>query len=263
MKRIHITGSPRSGTTLMLEMMATGFKLDVVGKKEISALADLPRPRPGAIACTKNPSEWVLISELLACDPERWFVFMVRDPRDVVVSVHRMRPDIYWTNLRLWNLSWDAIRNCRDHERLLLIRYEDLVRVPDEVQATIFARMPFLKQKLPFSQFHQHSKPSPQSRQAMHGVRPVSDSSIGVWRQHKARLAGQLELHGTVTDVLVDLGYERDGGWLDELEGVTPDISPGHWPDFVPDGQRQISLKSIEESLRQYKRNHGLTGGAV
>ena len=181
MKRIHITGSPRSGTTLMLEMMATGFRLDVIGKKEISVLADLPVPHPNAIACTKKPHEWSIIPGLLACDPDLWFIFMVRDPRDVIASVHRMCPDIYWTNLRLWNHAWDAIRNCREHERLLVIRYEDLVRKPDKVQEKISGRMPFLKQKLPFSQFHQHTKPSPQSRQAMHGVRPVSDSSVGVW----------------------------------------------------------------------------------
>lgn len=243
----------------MLEMMATGFKLDVIGKTEISVLADLPVPYPGAIACTKKPTEWGIIPELLTCDPDLWFIFMVRDPRDVIVSVHRMQPDIYWTNLRLWNLAWDAIKNCRNHERLLVIRYEDLVRNPDGVQGKISVRLPFLEQKLPFSQFHQHSKPSPQSRQAMHGMRPVSDSSVGVWRQHKPRLAGQLSLHGPIADVLIELGYESDHSWHAELEGVTPDTSPGRWPDFVSDEQRQVILQKLEESLHEYRHKRGLT----
>jgi len=260
MKRIHITGSPRSGTTLMLEMMSACFRLDVVGKKEISVLADLPEPRPDAIACTKNPGELGIVPELLDLDPDQWFIFMVRDPRDVIVSIHRMRPDIYWTNLRLWNFSWDAIRSCRDHERLIIIRYEDLVRAPDMVQDAISRRIPFLKKRLPFSQYHHHSRPSPQSRQAMHGVRPVNDSSIGTWRRHKARVAGQLSLHGPVTDVLIELGYEKDDSWLGQLEGVTPDISPGRWPDFIPDEERQEYRQRLEESLCEYRRKRGLTG---
>ena len=258
MKRIHITGPPRSGTTLMLELMVTCFKIDVYSKKEISVLVPLPSVKPNTTICTKNPNEWSIVPDLLLCDPDQWFIFMVRDPRDVVVSRHKLKRDIYWANLRQWNSSWRSIRKFRDHERLLIIFYEDLVRHPDEIQSRIVQRIPFLQFKILFSQFHLYAKPSRQSAEAMNSIRPISESSIGRWRNHKARLAGQLKLHGPITDVLIELGYEKDAGWLKELDGISPDTSPGFWQDFIPEKKRQELLQKLDHSLVEYKRRRGL-----
>ena len=128
MKRIHITGSPRSGTTLMLEMMITGYKIDSYCREETSVLSVPGSVARGNIICTKNPNEWRIIPGLISADPNQWFVFMIRDPRDVIVSKHKFRPEQYWTNLGLWQRSWSAIRDCLSHERLVQVRYEDLVR---------------------------------------------------------------------------------------------------------------------------------------
>ena len=127
--------------------------------------------------------------------PQALVIFMVRDPRDMVVSIHQLRPDIYWANLRQCLESWNSIKSCVGHQRLVLVRYEDIVRAPDEIQRKITNRMPFLKSNLQFSSFHMHSTPSLQSLQAMSGVRPISDASIGRLRSYKERLAGQIRLH--------------------------------------------------------------------
>ena len=65
----------------------------------------------------------------------------------------------------------------------------------------------------------------------MGGLRPVTPDRIGNWRRHKPRLLAQIELHGSIQEDLERLGYESDGGWTQELEGVIPENGESHWPE--------------------------------
>jgi len=134
MKRVHIIGPPRSGTTLMLELMTTCFQFSHFAKKEISLLEPLQGlPSQGSL-CTKNPQDHHLVSSILPVDENQWFISMVRDPRDIVVSRHGLRPDVYWANLRQWRGWLDNVSSFRRHPRLIEVRYEELVLRPDMVQ---------------------------------------------------------------------------------------------------------------------------------
>ena len=234
MKRVHIIGAPRSGTTLMLELMSNGFRFTAISKREVSLL-EYPHGFPeDSTVCTKNPQDHRLVSTLIDRDEQQWFISMVRDPRDIVCSRHGFHPEVYWANLRQWRAWLDNTRPYRTHPRMIEIRYEDLVRSPDEVQQEIAARLPFLPVRNAFSEFHKFAKPSDQSLNAMGDVRPVSDASVGRWKSNLARLAGQLQVHGSVSAELIEFGYETDEKWLGLLEGIEPDTSPGHWPEFIP-----------------------------
>lgn len=237
----------------MLELMVTGFRIDAYCPEEVSVLA-LPQHRANVL-CTKFPGETHLVAPLLDADPQQSFLFMLRDPRDVIVSRHGRAPERYWANLGQWRRAWNEVRPRSHHERLMVVRYEALVRAPDAVQTEIAARLPFLESKAPFSHYHLHSRPSAQSLQAMRSVRPVAGDSVGAWRRNKSRVAGQLRIHGAISQELIDLGYEPDDRWLAELEGVEPDLSPGFWPEqpsaeFAARRRRQLS-----EELPRYLSN--------
>ena len=93
-QRVHIVGAPRSGTTLLLELMTTGFRFSHCGKEEVSLL-NTPKVLPSnGMLCTKNPQDWALMRYILPVDPDQYFITTVRDPRDVVVSKHGLRPDV-------------------------------------------------------------------------------------------------------------------------------------------------------------------------
>jgi hypothetical protein len=156
---------------------------------------------------------------------------MTRDPRDVVVSRHRQEPGKYWTNLRLWRESHLAAAKASDHPRFLTVRYEDLVADPERVQDWLMSKMPFLKRRANFSDFHRTARPSEKSLEALGEVRPISNDRVGAWRQHKPRLAAQILLHGPITKELIALGYEPDDAWLRELEGVAPVNQVSRWPE--------------------------------
>jgi hypothetical protein len=89
--------------------------------------------------------------------------------------------------------------------------------------------MPFLIKHAAFSSYDEYSSPSKDSIDALGELRAVSSSSIGSWRQHLPRVAGQLQLHGSITADLIKHGYEQDDTWKKELNGIKPDLSPGHW----------------------------------
>lgn len=244
MNRIHIVGvASRTGTTLMAELMHTCFAVDGYCEHELSIFR---RPVPPVeLLVTKRPTESEWIIPVLEHDPNLWVICMMRDPRDVVVSKHGKRPDIYWTNLRLWKQAVDsALRESERNARYILIRYEDLVLKPDETQEYLEKRIPFLKRKVVFSRYHEIARPSKDSVDAMRGIRPISSKSIGSWHHHKPRLKAQLELHGSIDRYLTILGYETDTTWKDEMEGVTAENIGTFKPEF--------DTSTFWERLRKY-----------
>jgi hypothetical protein len=152
----------------------------------------------------------------------------MRDPRDVIVSRHGKDQTRYWTSLRVWKQRVPLVRALQGHERFLLVRYEDLVTDPDGVERRIRDRMPFLASVRPFSAFASVATPSARALEALGPVRPFDTDSIGSWRNHLPRVAGQLAQHGPITEELVAFGYERDGTWVSTLDGVVPDLSRSH-----------------------------------
>jgi hypothetical protein len=180
---------------------------------------------------TKKPVDIHIVGPRLSIDRNLHVVAMVRDPRDIVVSVHGQDRSRYWAPLRYWKSRLAVLRRLSRHKRCVVIRYEDLVREPDKVQERLQARMPFLKQRSAFSAFHTSAAPSRKSLDALGPLRAVNSASIGNWRNHLPRLKGQLSQHGSITADLIEFGYERDDAWLSVLDGVEPDLAPSHWPE--------------------------------
>ena len=241
--RIHIGGPPRSGTTLMLTLIATCFKVDGAVRNETHLWRTVPKGE--AIVCTKYPGDETLAPLVLGWDSKLWWLYLMRDPRDVVVSIHGGAPDQYWSNLRAWRESVEAARKVLSHPRFVVVRYEDLAKDPDDVQNKLVARMPFLEKTLPFSRYHEAANLDRFAEAAMRGLRPITGETVGAWREHKPRLAAQLAQHGDIADLLIAFGYERDREWLKELSGVEPEATQSRVPDRVPFG------KALRRRLRR------------
>ncbi len=224
--RIHIVGAPRSGTTLLAELMVSAFRFDAYAPHEMSIFK---RPdRAVDVFCSKNPQDVLYVRPLLAIDRGLWVIYVLRDPRDAIVSRHDKAPDLYWSNLRIWKKYHRAALRIMQHPRCVVVRYEDLVRDPDHVQAELIARLPFLQRLHAFSDYHRIVRPSDGSLKALRGVRPIDGGNVGAWRAHKPRVAAQLQLHGPIGDELVALGYEADARWLLELADATPDTQASY-----------------------------------
>ena len=218
--RIHITGAARSGTTLMLALMMTCFDIDGAVTQECRLWRAPVRGR--RVVLTKQPRDEAFAIRLARVDPRLHAIYMLRDPREVVVSIHGSAPDQYWSDLPAWRRSVAAARPWVQHPRVHVVRYDELVRDPDRVQQRLAAAMPFLKILRPFSRFHEAAAlEHEQWRVAMRSIRPPSPEALGSWRQQLPRLKAQLAAHGDSSEELIALGFERDRKWLSLLDDVT------------------------------------------
>ncbi|MCX6234878.1 MAG: sulfotransferase [Bacteroidetes bacterium] len=230
MIRIHVVGcGPLTGTTLITKMMIACFDIDLCTSHENSIY--VYPPRLANIFLTKMPQNLLVIEPLLRVMPNLYVIYMLRDPRDMIVSKHSMDKDRYWASLTYWKTYTPYGRKLQPHPRFITIRYEDLVTQPDVVQEYLMKKMPFLVKRDLFSKYHELAHPSEQSEDALGGIRPISSSGIGNWREHLPRVAGQLQIHGSITNDLIDYGYEKDGTWEKELERIEPDRTASHWPE--------------------------------
>ena len=244
MERIHVTGlGPRTGTTLMAELMIACFAIDAFDAHETRACR---LRRDCTLYLSKWPGELASVRRRLGFDRHFHVICMLRDPRDVVTSRHGKDGARYWAPLRLWKQNFGHAKALRDHPRVVAVHYEDLVARPNDVQAEIARRLPFLRATGAFSDFHRRSTPTAEGVAALGGVRSFGSDSVGKWRNHLPRLAGQLAQHGPVTAELIELGYEPDDKWLAMLDGIEPDMNPSHWPD--------ASRRTLRPKLRRMRR---------
>lgn len=230
--RIHIVGSgPRTGTTLLSEVMATCFEIDHYCEHEASILTDHPGD---GVFLTKKPGEFLSVKHPLQFDPNLYVICIVRDPRDTVVSYHGSSPNTYWASLRFWILFIKMYRKLAIHKRFIVVQYNEFVTNPDGVQNKLMSLIPELKFKSKFSQYHLSANPSEKSIKAMRELRPIEPRGIGNWRNHLPRIKDQLIRHGSITESLILFGYEKDAGWETELNNIEPIGSSTHSGEFYP-----------------------------
>ena len=228
--RVHITGAARSGTTLMLALMLTCFDIDGGMARETRLWRAPVRGR--RIVLTKQPADENLALFLSRLDPKLHVIYMLRDPREVIVSRHGTDPNRYWTNLRAWRESVAAASRHTGQRRLHIVRYEDLLNDPDTVQQALCKAMPFLRIVQPFSGFHEVAELEiAQWGAAMGSIRRVMGAETLSWRKHLPRLKGQMARHGDLSDELIRLGHETDKEWLRLLDGVAPDLAESRAPE--------------------------------
>ncbi|MEX1200411.1 MAG: sulfotransferase [Methylophaga sp.] len=224
-KHIHIVGClPRSGTTLMTELMISCFDIDGYTDHECSIFREFTDAY--SVLCTKNPNDIARIRYPLKVNPNLYVIYMLRDPRDAIASRshrnNRANKKI-WGSLGGWLAHHEYAASLKNNPRFITIRYEDLVTRPDETQQYLLRQLPFLRQKHRFSEYHLVAKPSEKSAAALGGARPITPVSVGNWRKQKSFLKAQVEKYGAIDELLIELGYESDQQWLRELDEVVSD----------------------------------------
>lgn len=229
-RHLHIVGcSPRSGTTLLHEVMVTCFAFD--RHYEHERRFHRVDAAPGQTLISKWPKDTLNMPSVIDVVPNLHVIYLLRDPRDTICSRHGKDRSVFYSNIRLWREMQASARKLAGHDRFLEIRYEDFVTDPDPVQRLIADRFPWLTKLHDFSRFHEHAVSSHRSSRAMNGVRPIAPTSVGVWRQNLGRVKAQQMRHGSLTPDLIDCGYETSDAWEAVLEGVEPDFTPSVYPE--------------------------------
>ena len=224
-KHLVISGCPRSGTTMLYNMVrgsTTGAAY--MPDRELSAL-DTYNRRDERIV-TKRPLDIFRLAEIehdLGPHREILHLVLVRDPRDLVSSKHRSIPNQFFQGYdyqffvrpNMKSLTGPGIAAAAeaidqaeaDGRRVFIIRYEDLVRDPEYVRRLIAFSTGF-PLKRPFTSFHEANIPDDLSLQ-LNGVRPVDASDRPAWTEGERyrRACSQLDLFPEMEDLAVRWGY--------------------------------------------------------
>ena len=251
-KHLHIVAcSPRSGTTLLHEAMVTCLKVDKHYDHEVRF--NLVTANDGDIVITKRPKDTMYMPAVID-DPELYVLYVMRDPRDVIVSRHGKNKDMYYSNIRLWREMHGYAKEISGHERFLQVGYEEFVSSPDVVQEQITTKFPWLETLHKFSDYHLHANVSEKSKLAMNDVRPIAPTSVGKWKQNLPRIKAQQEIHGSLTPDLIECGYESSADWEQVLNGVEPDFSRSRYPEKVYFWSRISQRINALRKVRNYRR---------
>jgi len=252
---VFIGGSPRSGTTLVLQILgrhpeiATFYETKIVSsllewldgtifnpfdrenpwvfrlheyfaRDEIyrsfgGALVDLFGRRPASdgkrLWVEKTPRNALQVDALLKILPELRFVHVVRDGRDVAVSMLKLEdtPDTIPACASLWAGYVRAGRSaCRRHPGCCLeIRYEELVTDPAPVLARLCAHLGI--EMVPGMAELESIKVS--LFEENWGIAAAPTAPVGRWR--KLADFPKDDFKAVAGDLLVELGYEADEDW--------------------------------------------------
>ncbi len=246
-RRLHIVGCPRSGTTLMTELLRYAYDFAGAAPHEQSLFARVDAQQFPFLS--KKPSDTTRIDPAFVGDPNLYVVAMVRDPRSVVSSIHRSRPGQYFVDFSRWRKHAAAIQKQRYHQRYLMVRYEDLLTKPAYVQQGIEQLAPWLQRTGNFEQFPDGiERLNPMATDALNGARPLDVTRLNSWREHLPRVRAELDANPDMATFLEHLGYEQDSSWTQALDGV---IGAGTTAKKINDAW----WRRLEGEIRYWRRN--------
>ena len=103
-KHIHIVGClPRSGTTLMTELMINCFEIDGYTDHEHSIFKEYLKSYQ--VLCTKKPNDIKRVDYPLDVNKNLYVIYVLRDPRDTISSrshKNNRKDKKIWGNLHDW-----------------------------------------------------------------------------------------------------------------------------------------------------------------
>jgi hypothetical protein len=213
---VVICGFPRSGSTLLQLMLASALPTARNFRTEVPALvAARRRFRNSSVMVTKYPPDIHSLGAIrkyyAGRDATAIFIVMVRDPRDILTSIHGGMPDRYYVDVdRVVGICSSVLSvMTRPAPDTFVVRYEELVSDPNSVEAQLSSLLHF---ETHLSEYLVRGSPpnlDESLENAIGRLRPLDASRIGRWRapEHNGRIRQVMLESPELPDLIERLGY--------------------------------------------------------
>ncbi|MDR0533733.1 MAG: sulfotransferase domain-containing protein [Verrucomicrobiales bacterium] len=191
-KGIYVQGCARSGNTLTRELCSVSFQNAALVKLDqnnaectLEHLVSLFQQSSNTIhvASRNYENSLCMDKDLLQANPHVKVLWMLRDPRDVLISIHSLKPGEYYVSPERWIKSLHLYQQFKNDAQVLTIRYEDIVQNPKDTQNKI-AKFCNLAVSLQFEEAHNFFPKFHQNVTAMHSIRPIDTNSVRKWQKN-------------------------------------------------------------------------------
>jgi hypothetical protein len=228
-----ICGYSRSGSTMFYNMLRTTVTNWRFIERELPARLVIGASTEDFV--TKRPLDIFDIDDIVAANVFRKRIhclILIRDIRAVVTSRHRRVPGDYFMGFDHQYFIQDGVATytnpgilqthaaiARARQRrdigIATMRYEDLLRHPDDLQSRLGRDIGFAYGGS-FRDFHKHDVPAGLEA-PLNALRPLDLATIDAWRapQHRARIRDQFTRCPQLFALLKLYGYETDDSWFD------------------------------------------------
>jgi len=220
-----VCGYPRSGSTLLQQMLEHG-DVPVRGfQGEVEAMDALDARAPDGRLVTKHPDDVLEIERIAGARRDAGgqarFVFTVRDPRDVMTSRHQAYSAErgYYVEPERFVRTTRALLAARERSDGVVVRYEDLVedtaRVSDRIAA--LTHWPLASGFGDWYQRAERATRDSMTEGALGGLRRPEPGGVARWKapEHHDRIARLVATCPMLLEAVTALGYEPDDTWAD------------------------------------------------
>ncbi len=255
-KRFHIVGCSRSGTTMLFYAMSAFEKTRLYDKettpwsqpdlKESMEIVSNPSQHwQGVNYITKRHRQWcspenVKTTIQYALQNQATIINIVRDPRDVLTSKHPYTEGKFYVEPELWRLSAEANERLAEalepRGRMFTIRYEDLVRMPRYVELLFKVNCGLqLRRNVTgidrMKDNVENGGVSMNMVKYMHKLRNFDPNSIGRWRNderkqaHLDKLFDEPILRGRLESFIKAHEYDQDFAGQPKMTALVAELS--------------------------------------
>jgi len=191
----------------MFSLIDTGFE-NIVKVKGGPWGEQVPKEAvEGKVVVGKFPRKASRLYKLMADD--LGIIYMMRDPRDVLVSKHFERPRTYWTSVERWIRTATVALEYKDHPNVLLLKYEDLITKPNKAQKAMAEKFNLEAARKFEDCYESFDTKDKYNAKTMNGIRPLDKSRIGAWKDGylNEKFINRLMKNSEMTDLMKCFDY--------------------------------------------------------
>ena len=188
------------------------------GKERSGWKAATYSTRNHEILISKQPQDLLRLDSLKAFYADRKAILktivMLRDPRDLMTTMRKRGDEkAYCYPCDYWKNYYDAFLNQHNCDQTLLVRYENLIENPIDLQQ-IIEKFVEKKMQVPFDQF-QNVERDDFDHTTLCGLRPLDATHIARWQapQHHDRIREIITQIPDLPSIVQQLRYAQDDTW--------------------------------------------------